>query len=139
MGGFGAMGRFFSTRAITKRSARHPGLIVIMWVMFVGAGVVSARGLGDVLTSDSHFTKKPESIKPADLIDTRFTAPTGTDETIVVQSGRYTSADPEFKAVVEKTTSDLRARSRPWSTITILAPPLGRSWSPATATRRSCR
>jgi RND superfamily putative drug exporter len=96
-----------STRGLAGASARHPWRVLCLWVLLIVFAGIAASGLGDVLTTESKFLSKPESVKAYDLIDERLHANPVT-ETVIVTSDTATVDDAPFRAVVEKATADLR-------------------------------
>jgi len=103
------MAKLFSTSGMASASARHPWRVVIVWVLLLVMAGVAASGLGDVLTTESDFLNKPESVRGDDLLEERLRGPHPITETIVIRSADATVDDPAFQQVVEQTTADLRA------------------------------
>ena len=103
------MAKLFSTSGMASASARHPWRVVIVWVMLLVLAGVAASGLGDVLTTESNFLNKPESVRGDNLLEERLRGPHPITETIVIRSADATVDDAAFQQVVEKTTADLRA------------------------------
>jgi RND superfamily putative drug exporter len=92
-------------------SARHPWRVLGVWLVVIVLAVVAMGGLQDALTSSSNFTGKPESEQGAILLKNRLRGEAPVTETIVIHSDAATVDDAAFKAVVERTGSDLTAMS----------------------------
>jgi RND superfamily putative drug exporter len=103
------MSRRPSTAGLARSSARHPWRVISVWVVILVLATIVGSGLGDVLTTDEEFTNRPESVRAADLLESRLRGPEPVTETIIVRSDTATVDDPAFQAVVEQVRSDLVA------------------------------
>ena len=94
--------RAFSTRAIVRRSARHPWRVVVIWLIAVIAGLMlNAKFLSSALTTEVRFTGNPQAKQAATILDKRLLGPTHVSEVVIVQSPTRTVNDPAFRAFVE--------------------------------------
>lgn len=99
---------FPSTAGMASASARHPWRVLGIWAVVLAFAVVATvTGLSKSLTTDVSFTNNPESIEGAKLISDRLRGTSPVTETVVVHSDTRTVTDPQFQAVVEKTTQKL--------------------------------
>ncbi len=99
-----------STGLLARWSARHPWIVIAVWVVLLGAAAYAATGLGDALTAeDMDFTNTPESVQGSQLIEQRLRGPEPSVETVIVRATGATADDPAFKAVVRKVEADLTA------------------------------
>src|SRR4029078_13196463 len=100
---------FFSPARLARASARHPGRVLGAWIVILVLAVMSASSLGDALTTTSNFSGKPESATGEQLLKDRMRGEKPAPETISVRSENRTIDDPSFKAIVDKTSSDVLA------------------------------
>ena len=98
----------FSTAGLARGSARHPWLMILLWIVFIGGAVVAQGNLDDAMGGDDSFTNNPDAKQGADLINDRLRGSDPMNETVIVRSETTTVDDPAFKAVVEQTTATLR-------------------------------
>lgn len=99
-----------STGRLAGWSARHPWVVIAVWVVLLGVAGYAATGLGDVLTAqDMDFTNTPESVVGSQLIEQRLRGAEPSVETVMVQSTSATADDPAFQATVHKVEGDLAA------------------------------
>jgi putative drug exporter of the RND superfamily len=104
------MRSFLSPPAWARRSAAHPWRVIGAWgAAFVVALVVMGALLSGVLTSDTTFTRNPESQRARDTIQKQVGAGDAVVEQVVVQTGSGTFRDPGPRAAVRSMASDLRA------------------------------
>ena len=102
------MASLLPTGRLARWSARHPWLVICVWVVLVALAAAAATGLGDTLTAqDMDFTNNPESLQGARLLEDRLRGPEPELETVIVRSHTATFAEPAFRAVVERVTADL--------------------------------
>ena len=100
---------FLSPARLARASARHPWRVLGAWIVILVLAVMSASSLGDALTTTSNFSGKPESATGEQLLKDRMRGEKPATETIIVRSENMTVDDPSFKAIVEKTSSDVLA------------------------------
>ena len=106
-----------STRDLARASARHPKIVVLVWVIAVAiSAVIISQLLAGGLTTQAEFTNNPESKRADKVIRERFASAGAIEatrrepnETIIVRSATLTVDDPVFKAYVESLHSDLLA------------------------------
>jgi len=99
-----------STGLLARWSARHPWIVIAVWIVMLGVAAYAATGLGDALTAeDMDFTNTPESVVGSQLIEQRLRGPEPSVETVIVRSPSVTADDPAFKAAVQKVEGDLAA------------------------------
>ncbi|HLI52024.1 MAG TPA: MMPL family transporter, partial [Thermomicrobiaceae bacterium] len=102
------MSSLLSTAGLARASARHPWRTIGIWVaIFLLAGFSAAVGLN--LTNTMNFTNNPESIKGSNLLKEHIPSLQSATETVVIYSDTQTIDSPAFRAVVQKTSSDLAA------------------------------
>ena len=101
---------FLSPARLARASARHPWRVLGAWLVVLVLAVMSASSLGDALTTTSNFSGKPDSAVGEQLLKDRMRGEKPATETIIVRSETMTVDDPSFKAIVEKTSSDVLAR-----------------------------
>ncbi|MBA2453164.1 MAG: MMPL family transporter [Chloroflexia bacterium] len=99
------------TGNMARRSATHPWITLIAWIVLLGAGIFFASGLGDVLTTDANFTNDPESVRGEKLIEERLRADEPLSELMIVRSDSYTVDDPEFRAFVDNLLAQVTAEN----------------------------
>ena len=97
----------FSTAGLARGSARHPWLIVLLWICLLAGAAVAQRGLDDALGGDGTFTDDPDAKRGADLLEDRLRGDSPINETVIVRSATTTVDDPAFRAEVERTTGAL--------------------------------
>lgn len=88
-----------SPESIARASARHPGRVLLLWLVgTVAAGVVSFLFLGDVLTQEFNFTNRPESVEAAELTEEKFPDRKEEAESVfyLIYSESTTIEDPAF-------------------------------------------
>ncbi len=100
---------FLSPARLARASARHPWRVLGAWLVVLVLAVMSASSLGDALTTTSNFSGKPDSAVGEQLLKDRMRGEKPATETIIVRSETLTVDDPGFKAIVEKTSSDVLA------------------------------
>ena len=101
------MKSLLSTAGLARTSARHPWRVLGIWLIVLVLAGVAASGLGHALTTDANFTGQPESKKGAQILQDRLTGATPLTETIVIHSDTATVADPAFKTMVDRVSSNL--------------------------------
>src|SRR5690606_10615698 len=84
------------TGSLAHRSARHPWITLVAWVVVLGIGIMLASGLNDVLTTDADFTNNPEAVRGQDLVEERLRENEPLNELLLVSSDTLTVDDPEF-------------------------------------------
>ena len=95
-----------SPASLARVASRHPWYAVAIWVVaLLVAGILSARVLGDALTTDTDFTNEPEAKRASGLLEERLGG-RGEGTEFVVVSGPSSVTEPEYKAFVE----DLQTR-----------------------------
>ena len=95
-----------SPASMARVASRHPWYAVAIWVVaLLAAGILSARVLGDALTTDTDFTNEPEAKRASGLLEERLGGRVEGTEFVVVK-GSSSVTEPEYKAFVE----DLQAR-----------------------------
>jgi len=100
-----------STGLLARWSARHPWIVIGVWVALMGAAAYAATGLSDALTAeDMDFTNTPESVLGSRLMDQRLGGPEPSVETVIVRATSATADDPAFQALVRKVEGDLLAQ-----------------------------
>ncbi|WP_370326827.1 MMPL family transporter [Euzebya sp.] len=84
------------TGTLARRSATHPWVTVGAWVVLLALAIVSAAGLGDVLTQDGELLVETDAQRADDLIETAFAgADEPATEFVVVESAAPgITADP---------------------------------------------
>ena len=101
-----------STGLLARWSARHPWIVIAVWVVLLGVAAYAATGLGDALTAeDMDFTNTPESVRGSQLIEQRLRGPEPSVETVIVrvdvghrrrpgiQGGRYSKVEGDLSAM----------------------------------------
>jgi RND superfamily putative drug exporter len=83
-----------STGLLARWSARHPWIVIAVWVVLLGAAAYAAT---------------PESVQGSQLIEQRLRGPEPSVETVIVRATGATADDPAFQAVVRKVEADLTA------------------------------
>ncbi len=96
------MRSIFSTGGLARASARHPWLVLGVWVL----AVVAAAGLiatlfGSAFVATNTFVGNPDSKKGQTLLEQRLTGPEKATELVIVQSSALTVRDPAFKQFVQ--------------------------------------
>ncbi|HVL24665.1 MAG TPA: MMPL family transporter, partial [Thermomicrobiales bacterium] len=99
-------GNPLSPQRLAARSARHPWLTIVGWVL-IAVIVTALGGMTDQKDYTEDFTSKPDSQVGANLIDEHFGEQKHADETLYFHSDAYTVDDPEFKQVVDGTLANL--------------------------------
>ena len=102
------MAKGFSTAGLARLSARRPWRVIALWVVLLALAAVAASGLGDVLTTESTFEAKPESVIGQDLLEDRMRGEAPVTETIIISADAATIDDDAFKQMVINTTNRLR-------------------------------
>ena len=97
----------FSTAGLARGSARHPWLILLLWVVLIAGAAVAQGNLDSALGGDDSFTNNPDAKQGADLIEERLRGSDPMNETVIVRSETATVDDPAFRAEVEQTTATL--------------------------------
>jgi RND superfamily putative drug exporter len=100
-----------STATLARVCARHPLRTLGLWIVVMLLAGVAGSGLQDRLTTEGAFTNTPESVRAADLLESRLRGSAPVSETVIVRSEAATIEDPAFRSVVEQTTAALLARS----------------------------
>jgi RND superfamily putative drug exporter len=100
--------RFLSTAGLARASARRPWPVLGFWVLLLVLAGVAQSSLSNPLTGEDSFATKPESVRGADLLEDRLRGPEPLTETVIVRSETATVDEPGFRAVVERTTAELR-------------------------------
>ena len=99
-----------STGHIARWCARHPWLVVAVWLVVLVLAGVAATGLEGALTADDMgFTNRPESVSGQELLAARMGGGDARTETVVVHSETLTVDDPEFRSAVTRAADDLTA------------------------------
>ena len=97
-----------STAHVARWCARHPWLVVTVWLVVLALAGVAATGLGDALTAgDMGFTNRPESVRGRELLTARMGGGDARTETVVMHSETLTVDDPAFQAAVIRVAGDL--------------------------------
>ena len=92
----------FSTAGLARISAQRPWRVVGLWLVILVLAIVStASSLNDVLTTESDFLNKPESVRGFDLLEKRLNFDNPLTETVIVTSTNATVDDAAFQQVVE--------------------------------------
>jgi putative drug exporter of the RND superfamily len=95
------------TGRLAYRSARHPWLTVLAWVVLLGTGLLISGIFPASLTTDMSMTSEPEAVRGEQLLESRMdNSMPSPDEYVVVDSSHYTVDDPEFQTFV----GDLQSR-----------------------------
>ncbi len=97
----------FSTAGLARGSARHPWLILLLWIVLIAGAAVAQGNLDSALGGDDSFTNNPDAKQGEDLIAERLRGSDPMNETVIVRSETATVDDPAFKAEVEQTTATL--------------------------------
>jgi len=100
------------TGTLAHRSARHPWITLIAWVVTLALALVIATGwLGDALTQEAETTANLESLEAEELIEERFNggAETPAEEYVIVTSDRFRVDQPEYQAFVEELAAEIGA------------------------------
>lgn len=98
----------WGTEGLARASSRRPWVTVALWAALVlGAGVASARFLGEALTTKGEFTSRPESVRGAELLEERLRGPERDTEFVIVRSDRLVASDPAFRREVERLRDEL--------------------------------
>jgi len=92
---------------LARGSARHPWLIVLLWICLIAGAAYAQQGLDDALGGDGTFTNNPDAKRGADLLEDRLRGEAPITETVIVRSETATVNDPAFQAEVERTTTTL--------------------------------
>ena len=96
--------------SLASVSSRHPWRTIGAWiVVIVGAGMLSATLLGDVLTDDFAFTNRPESARAQEVIDARFADSTRDTEFLVVSSTTHRADLPSYAEFVTRLQAEVQA------------------------------
>jgi len=104
------MRSILSPAAWARRSAAHPWRVIGAWgAAFLVALVVMGALLSGVLTSDTTFTRNPESKRALNAIEQQVGARDAVVEQVVLQTGSGTFQDPAPRAAVQSLASNLRA------------------------------
>ncbi len=98
-----------STGGLARASARHPWLVVAIWVAAFIVGGYFASTIGDHTTTESTFISNPDSVQGLDLIEERMGHSDPLTETVIVTSKTLTVDDAAFQQVVMDTTNELRS------------------------------
>ena len=102
------MASHLSTAHIARWCARHPWLVVGVWVVVLALAGIAATGLGAALTvGDMGFTNRPESVRGQELLTARMGGAVQRTETVVVHSAKLTVDDPAFQSTVTRVAADL--------------------------------
>lgn len=102
------MSGIFSTARLARGSARHPWLILLLWVLFiVGAGYAQSS-LKGAFDGPDELTSNPDSKRGEQILEDRMRGPEAPSETVIVRSDTLTVDDPSFRAEVDRTLSALR-------------------------------
>ena len=97
-----------STAHIARWCARHPWLVVAVWLVVLALAGVAATGLDGALTAgDMGFTNRPESVRGQELLAARMGGGDARTETVVVHSETLTVDDPAFQSTVTRVAADL--------------------------------
>ena len=97
-----------SPRRLAARSARHPWLTILGWVL-IAVVLTTLGGLTTARDYTEDFTSDPDSTVGEQLIRDHFGEDDRAGETIVVHSETYTVDDPQFRRAVEGTLANLQA------------------------------
>lgn len=97
---------------MAHRSATHPWITLIAWVVLLGAGIVFASGIGDALTTDAELTIEPESVRGENLIEDRLRADEPLSELLIVNSDSYSVDDPEYETFVNNLLTQVTAEDQ---------------------------
>ncbi len=100
------------TGNMARRSAKHPWITLIAWIILLAAGIFFASGLGDALTTEAGLTNDPESVRGLEMIEERLRADDPLSELLLVSSDTYTVDDPEFQTFVENLLAQVRAEEQ---------------------------
>ena len=100
------------TGRLAHRSARHPWITLVAWVVVLGIGIMLASGLNDVLTTDADFTNNPEAVRGQDLVEERLRENEPLNELLLVSSDTLTVDDPEFRSFVDNLLTQVTAENQ---------------------------
>ena len=96
--------------SLARISSRHPWRTIGAWiVVIVGAGLLSATLLGDVLNDDFAFTNEPESARAQEIIDAKFADSTRDTEFLVVSSATHRTDLPSYSEFVTQVQTRVQA------------------------------
>jgi putative drug exporter of the RND superfamily len=96
----------FSPQNLAARSARHPWLTIVGWIV-IAVVVTVLGGLVDAKQYTDDFSSTPDSQVGANLIEDHFGEEEHVEETIIFRSEAFTVDDPEFRRVVDGTLANL--------------------------------
>ena len=80
------MKRFATTHGLAGTAARHPWLTILLWVAILGAAIVLAGNLGNVLSDDNEASGSSEAARAQRLIEQRLRANEPPREFVVVEA-----------------------------------------------------
>ncbi|MHB0981468.1 MAG: MMPL family transporter [Thermoleophilia bacterium] len=102
------MAKLSLTARLARLSARHPWVVVGIWVLFLVLAGIAATTVGDVLGArEMDFINSPESVRGTALLQERLRGVQPETETVIVQADAATVDDPAFQALVEDVTRDV--------------------------------
>jgi RND superfamily putative drug exporter len=97
------------TARLARMSATHPWRVIGTWALILVLAVVTMGVLGNATTTEIRFTNNPEAQHGMDLLaDNGLAERSPTTETVIVQAKNLTVNDAEYKAYVQKVTTELR-------------------------------
>jgi RND superfamily putative drug exporter len=94
---------------LARASALHPWRVLGLWFVMIAVGAVLASGLSNALTNEATFTSEPESVKADRLLEERLRGPRPVSDSVIITSDQLTVDADAFRAVIERTTAELRA------------------------------
>ncbi len=104
------MAKLSLTARLARLSARHPWVVVGIWVLFLVLAGIAATTVGDVLGArEMDFINSPESARGTALLQERLRGVQPETETVIVRADGATVDDPAFRAIVENVTHDVAA------------------------------
>jgi RND superfamily putative drug exporter len=105
-----SLSSYISVPGLARQSARRPWLVVGVWALALLLALGVMTGLGDSTTTEVDFLDNPESARGADLlIEAGLRTKDPITETLIIRADSATVDDPTVRAVVERTTAELRA------------------------------
>lgn len=96
-----------STGKLARTCARHPWIVLLIWVAIIALATIPAQSLNDALTSQVSMTNRPESVRADELIEARLRPFEPVTETVVIRSTSATVDDATFQQTVDAVTARL--------------------------------
>jgi len=114
-----------STERLAGSSARHPWIVVLIWIAVLAVtGLFAAGNLADSVSTDITFSNDPDSTVGYEMIDEAgLSDEASIGETIVIHSRTgATVDDPAFEERATQTVSDVRELMAEWRAAAGLEP-----------------